>query len=140
MKYRILENEVTYLEGETPLYRIQAINGTEFIKPGTKGGWIQSTDNLSQSGRCWVSDRAAIYGSALVTGNAQVAEDARVFDNAKVQGEALISGYSQVYGLSSISGWATIKDNSKIFGTSKISGYVSVIEATGVYGNNIEIF
>ena len=62
------------------------------IRAGNAGGLIETTDNLSQDGMCWVSDNARVYGNARVSGNAQVYGDARVYGNAQVYGDAQVYG------------------------------------------------
>ena len=53
------------------------------MKKGNLGGWIESEDNLSHDGNCWVFDEAGVYGAAEIGGNAVVKSicDYTVFKN-----------------------------------------------------------
>ncbi len=81
-KYKLTEETISYM-GKT-LYRIEAVRDFENVKAGEKGGYIQSEDNLSQDGDCW------IYDNALVRDSAEVSDNARVRGNAQVSGSAEI--------------------------------------------------
>lgn len=97
------------------LHRIKAIvpfgepDTDAYVAAGDLGGWIESEDNLSQEGNCWVYDDAMVYGNASVRGDANVygeselRDNAQVYDTAnvdrtKVSGDAKIYGNAWVYG------------------------------------------
>lgn len=92
---------------------------------GDIGGYVDSEDNLSHDGTCWVYDRARvtggarvygdakIYDRALITGNAHVFDDARVFENAVVEGNAIVCGHARIIG-------ATVKGNSRCAGDAEL--------------------
>ena len=82
-KYRQLENDTRTVDGKT-LYRVEAIKDFGSIEKGDKGGYIESEDNLSQEGECWVSGDACVSGKARVSENACVSGDACVSGNAWV--------------------------------------------------------
>ena len=84
-KYRLLENDTKVVGGKT-LCRIEALKDFADVKKGDKGGYVESEENLSHEGNCWVYDNARVYGNARVSG------DVRVFGNTWV------SGYAEVYG------------------------------------------
>ena len=67
-KYK-LTDETFPLIGHT-LYRIEALKDFSDVKKGDKGGFVESEDNLSQDGDCWVYGTAKVYGNAKVHGNA----------------------------------------------------------------------
>ena len=69
-KYK-LTNETINVNGVT-LYRIEALKDFSDVKKGDKGGFVQSEDNLSQDGTCWVYDDAIVYGDAQVYSNAKI--------------------------------------------------------------------
>ena len=89
MKKYKLTNETTECNGVT-LHRIEALMDFADVKKGDKGGFVQSEDNLSHNGDCWVCDYAKVYGNAMVYGNAFVFGSAKVFGNAFVFGNAEI--------------------------------------------------
>lgn len=70
MKYK-LTDEIIELDG-VKLFRIEALKNFSIIKKGFKGGFVQSENNLSQEGNCWIFDDAMVYENARVTGNAEV--------------------------------------------------------------------
>lgn len=75
--YRIIESTGHLL------HRIEAMSTMCFIiKPGTKGGWIESLGPWSLL--------LVIYGNAVVKG-VWLCHHAKVFGNARVIGEAIVS-------------------------------------------------
>lgn len=42
------------------------------LSDGALGGWIESEENLSQEGSCWVYGDARVYGNARVSGNGDI--------------------------------------------------------------------
>ena len=75
-KYVLDMNKAKNVDGHT-FYRI-------IYKDGSKGGWIESYDNLSQYGDSKVLDEAEVYGKA------------KVYDEAKITGNAELSGNALV--------------------------------------------
>ena len=67
------------------LHRIKAVRSFGNVQEGKLGGWVESEENLSQEGNCWVD------GDAQVSSNAWVYGDARVYGNAQVYGDARVS-------------------------------------------------
>lgn len=161
-KYEIIKNDSIVHNGRT-LYRIRAlrdfitVNGRT-IKKGDLGGFVQTEDNLSQEGTCWIFDNAKVYDNAVICdkaevyGNAEVFENAeiydyafifgnaKVFDNAKISGNAQIFGKSRVYGNAEVYENATvfndakICDNAKIYGNAIICGRAKVYDCAEVNG------
>jgi carbonic anhydrase/acetyltransferase-like protein (isoleucine patch superfamily) len=107
-KYEILKDQSITLNGHT-LYRIKLLKQISNMSPGTLGGFIESEDNLSQEGDCWVAEEAAVYGHS------------KVMENAWVEGSARISGFSIIRGKCFIAGSPVII-NSKIKGNSTVRG------------------
>ncbi len=85
-KYELTDETIEW--NEHTLHRIRALKGFlhaetmsgNLVDPGTLGGWIESEDNLSQEGDCWVW------------------KDAKVYDGAVVYGDGVIGGEAEVYG------------------------------------------
>ena len=109
-KYKLTEESINYC-GRT-LYRIEALKDFANVKKGDKGGYVQSEDNLSQEGDCWISNNAKVFDDAKVYDNALVLDNAQVYGNAVVYDNAGVFGDALVYGNVEISGNAEIKDNS----------------------------
>lgn len=78
MSHFELTDETVTTPSGVVLHRIRATRDLPHhdVKCGDLGGWVESTDNLSD--RAWVS------------GDAQVSGNARVFDNAQVFGRARV--------------------------------------------------
>ena len=73
LKY-LLTNESITFKG-VKLRRIRAVKDIrsdfdELIQSGCLGGWIESEENLSHAGLCWVHADAKVYGKAQVLGDA----------------------------------------------------------------------
>ena len=49
------------------LFRIKALIAFGSIEVGELGGYVETENNLSQSGNAWVSDDARVYGNADIT-------------------------------------------------------------------------
>ena len=98
------------------LHRIRALRDVrEDVHAGDLGGFVQSEENLSQEGQCWIA------------GNAVAAEEAYVYGNAIIEDYAIVTaGY--VHGNVHISG------NAKLFANSVTGGIPVVMEGATVYG------
>jgi len=99
-KYKLTDE--TKIASGTTLRRIEALRDFGIVKSGDLGGWVESENNLSHNGNCW------IYNDALVSGDAKVFDDARVFGYARVYGNARVFGNARVYG------HAWVCDNTRI--------------------------
>lgn len=74
------------------LHRIRArCRVNEQVGPGALGGYVQTEDNLSQDGTCWIYDQAICCEEAVVE------DDGRMFDGAVARGSALISGDARMF-------------------------------------------
>ena len=108
MKKYKLTDETMNIYGRT-LYRIEAVKEFADVKKGDKGGWVESEDNLSQDGNCWIYDNAKVYD-----------DDARVMGNAFISGEAEVYDDAKVYGNAKVYGYATVHWNAKVYGTDEV--------------------
>lgn len=86
------------------LHRIVAVRSFGMVREGELGGYIESEDNLSHEGSCWVYDHGKVYEEARVDGDAKVRDGARVHDKAEVHDRADIHGYAEIYGIAEIKG------------------------------------
>ena len=91
------ETKTEVLFGKTVVFhRIKALISFGTVNAGEIGGWIESENNLDESGDAWVSGDAQVCGGARVRGNALVYGGARVRGNALVCGNARVDGNAQV--------------------------------------------
>lgn len=112
---------------EGNLWRIQACKNFGEIKKGDFGGLIESEDNLSHEGDCWVFEHAKVYEYAKVYDNARVLGVSNVSDKAKIYGNAKIFGNARIYGKAQVCGDARVLGNVMIFGdTTYIGGNAKV--------------
>ena len=88
--------------------RVVALIDFDNVKTGDVGGFVESENNLSHDGLCWVYGNAQVSGNAWVSGNAQVSGNARVSGDARVCGDALVYGDARVYGDAVVSGDARV--------------------------------
>lgn len=102
-KYRLRKDLTKVVNGKT-LYRIEALKDFYRAKKGKLGGFVESEDNLSQEGDCWIYD------------------DACVFDNARIEDSAIAAHYACVYSKGIVKGYAAVSDEGKVYGNAKIYG------------------
>lgn len=91
--------------GDHMLYRIKAVKDFANVKKGDLGGFVESEDNLSHEGDCWIFNDATVYGSAQVCGDAEVFDNAEVLDNASIYGNAKICGKLIIGGVAKCRSW-----------------------------------
>ena len=123
-KYELLPDPGTTLKDGTALYRIRALRslgeGLFAVEPGELGGWVQSEDNLSHEGDCWV------FSTAMVIEQARVSEDARIFS-------------SLVFGQARVSGGCSVYNDAQIGGTSVVTGKLGIVDGRLSFGQDITI-
>ena len=90
-KYEFTGEEKT-LENGVVVKRIKAVRSFVEVEAGMIGGWIESEENLSHDGFCWVGEEAIVYGNAVVC------EDAMVEGHAVVRGDSILGGRAYIFG------------------------------------------
>lgn len=139
-KYELLKDEYIEYEGRI-LYRLKALKAFGDIKLGDKGGYIETENNLSHDGDCWVHNKAKVYDRAEVFGDAHIYNQAEVYENARICGKALICDNALIYGNAKITeqakvyGQARVYDNSFIFERARIYDNANIFGDAFVYGN-----
>lgn len=138
------QTDTSYSEGEDPttVYQIRALKDFGDVKAGDLGGFVESTDNLSQTGRCWVYDNAVVYGNAVVKDNAVVSGDAVIKENAVISDMATVFGQAEVRGSARISGtagvgyeWDGVKNKENYQ-----SGDATIVKGHAVITGNASVF
>lgn len=125
------------------LYRIEALKDFSDVKRGDKGGFVESEENLSQNGNCWIYDDAKVYGYAKVFGNAQVYNNANIYNNAKVYGDARIGGNAEVYYNAKVYNNAMVEGNAEVFGdawiynNARVYGNAKIFVNARIFGNSV---
>lgn len=147
-KYELTDEVIRVIDIEgrpSLLYRIKALRDFECkgtpVKAGDLGGFVESEDNLSHSGTCWIFDDAKVYDCAYVYGDAciidlaEVGEDAKVSGSAVVADTAIVKGYSEVYDRAAVFDMACVSDVSVISEETCVYGKASV-ETSFVRGSS----
>jgi len=115
-KYK-LTNEILKWRGRT-LHRIRALRDFGNVRAGDLGGWVESEDNLSHRGDCWLYGEAKAYDAAFLFVNACAYDNARLSGNARASGNALLFNNSRLSGNASASGNARLYGSAYAFGNS----------------------
>ena len=126
-KYELTDETIRY-HGRT-LHRIRALRDFGNVERGDLGGYVESENNLSHFGTCWV------YNQAKVMHGAHIYEAARIFDSAYVHGAAWISGSVQAFDSTEVSGSAEILDSVQIYGSADIFGTARVSGSAKIKGS-----
>ena len=150
-KYKLTDEFVTM--GYRKLYRIEALKDFSNVKKGDKGGFVESENNLSQKGNCWIHNDAKVYGDAVIAdnakvygyawvfenaeiyGNAKVYENVEIYGNAKVWNNSMIYGKAKIYGDANIFGNAKVKENAEVYGNANVCGNVLIYGEAKIYGD-----
>lgn len=146
-----LTNETIEFKGRT-LHRIKALKDVTSscvdITKGDLGGFVQSENNLSHEGGCWIDvdakvyDKAQVYGDVFINGEAEVYDEAQVYEDAYIDDNVKICGNAKVYGIVSIHdnakvyGEAKIYERAKIYGEAKVYGEAKIRGMSKVYGES----
>lgn len=123
------------------LYRIKAVKNFSNVHKGDLGGWIESEDNLSQEGECWIYHNAKVFDNAKLCGDAIVYNEAEVFGNAMVSGNALIFSHvkvrdnAMVYDNAMVLNNVSVYNNARVFDNAKVFGYVCVFGNAEICGD-----
>lgn len=110
-KYKLTDITMEF-EGRI-LYRIKALKDFSDVKKGDLGGWIQSKENLSQEGNCWIYDEAMCMDYARVCDNCTMRDFSAMFNNSRMHDNAVMVDNTMAFDCS------TMWDNSIMFGNSK---------------------
>jgi acetyltransferase-like isoleucine patch superfamily enzyme len=133
-KKYILTDETKVVNGHT-LHRIQAITSFDNIKNGDIGGWIETEDNLSQKGKCWIHNNARVYGCGRICDNVKICGNAEIFDYAFIFNNVIITGNAKIYGNVWIYDNVEICGNVKIYENAHIYGNAHIYNNAEIYGN-----
>ena len=134
-KYELTDITMRY-EGRT-LYRIRALKDFADVKKGKLGGWVQTEDNLSQEGYCWV------YNNAKCMDNARMYDNSTMFDRSEMHDNTIMYDYSRMYGNSAMYDYSRMLDYTTMYGNSEMHDYSKMCdnsemhEGSKMYNNSI---
>lgn len=131
-KYQFTD-ETMVLGGHT-LHRVQAVCKFGDVKKGDLGGWIESEDNLSHFGKCWVAEKAKVFGLARVHHDAQIYGQAEVYGAAQIYDDAQIYGQAKVYDDAQIREWSTVHSEAQVYGQAQLRDNAEVCGQALIYG------
>ena len=146
-KYEILKDTKEFYFGRE-IYRIKALKDFADVKKGDIGGYVESEENLSQDGDCWIYDNAKVFDNAkissnaivknyaVVRGNAKVFDNAFICDNAVVYGSTLIYGNAEVSGNVEVSDNAIVRDFAKVYGNATVFGNATINNCAKIKNQN----
>ena len=77
-KKYILTEEAKEVGGHI-LHRIQAMRDFGDVQKGNLGGWVESEENLSHDGDCWIFDNGWVFGNAKIGFNAYISSPRSYF-------------------------------------------------------------
>ena len=120
-KYELIQGSEITICGDTNLMRIRALRDFGDVKKEDIGGYVQSEENLSHYGNCWV------YNDARAYGDARVCDNAIVCDNARVYGDARVYGGARVYGDAIVCDNAIVFGDARVFGDAEVEGALDYI-------------
>lgn len=122
-KYSLSEDYVEY-DGRKlyQIYRTQFLDIGEGFLLTERGGYVESEDNLSHEGNCWIEEGCCVYGNAKVEGNALIKcdEDSNptilrgritVKDNAIIV-SSILQGMRTIGG-NTVMAWNTVQKKKK---------------------------
>lgn len=124
-----LTDETTLFLGTT-LFRIRALKDFGDVKKGDAGGFIESEDNLSQQGMCWIYGDAAVCEGAIVMNDAMVRGSALVEGNDIIKDGAFLQENAIIGGCTIIERDAVVRHDAHI-----IDGKITKITDYFVIGN-----
>lgn len=158
-KYELTDQSIDLGKGRKA-FRIKALRDIDTnycpVDEGELGGYVMSTENLSQEGGCWIFPNGVVYGEAQVTENAVVGSPgvarakATVNERAKVRGDATVVPHTQdiiigddatiegdatVHG-GFIGGNARITDNACVYSCGRIEGDIVMDDEARVNNEN----
>lgn len=106
------------------------------FEKGEVGGFIESEENLSHEGNCWVVAGGEVFGNARVYDDAQIGSGGAVYDSAKVYGKSCVQSGANVNCNAEVFGDNIIEDYACISGTAKIGGKVDISGNNVLIGND----
>ena len=135
-KKYVLLKPTTVING-AQCHRIQAVRDFADIRKGTIGGYVETEENLSHEGNCWIYDNAAACGKSRVHGDAIIYDEAIIADNALVSGSAKVHDEALVKENASVLGQAELQGMSTVGGSAIVCGRCLICDESVVSGDTV---
>lgn len=122
----------TVVEQRT-VHRIRALRDFSNVKKGDIGGYVESENNLSQKGNCWIYDDAIAMNDSLVQDNAimrfhSIIKDFVILkDNAEMRNRSSANGSCYIRDFAKLCGSAKIMVNVDVSGNSRVSDWAEIM-------------
>lgn len=129
-KYILLPTDILALG--KPLYRIQAIINFNTVTIGMLGGLVQSGENLSHEGDCWITPQAKALHNSRIRGNAWLMDKAMLRNHAELCDEAMLYDNAQAFN------HAKICEDVHVFGNTAVGGNL-IVKRYARISNNDEL-
>ncbi|ELY9421887.1 hypothetical protein SLY17_000812 [Cronobacter dublinensis] len=119
------------------LRQLIALRDFADVRAGTPGGWVESTENLSQQGECWVYDHnSVVFAGAKIRGNARISQPCVIHHDAVIGDDAWIDG-AQISDGAHVSGRAmvqcsVVRGDCHLFGESRVLHNSLIVGAKGL--------
>jgi hypothetical protein len=130
MKYKLNPTRKT-LSNNTPIFQIEALKDFNDVKKGDLGGFVQSEQNLSQTGNCWAYDNAWVINGGQLLDNAVAKNNSFISQNGIVKNSAVITEFAEVGGKAIVGGDTIVR------GEVIVAGDATLLK--GVFGGRKEI-
>lgn len=146
-KYRLDPTDFRKAPDGARLYRVVALRAFGNVEAGQRGGYIESEDNLSHQGNCWVAGKhtmvrqqARLNDDALACDYVDISGNAQLYDQALACGHADITGDVKMYDETTADGYCRLfghfemRDRSHAGGRSIGCQLASMRDRTRIYG------
>ena len=117
-KYEVIEDDNIVFD-DIKYFRIRALKDFSDVRKGDFGGYIESEDNLSQEGICWIYDDSKVSGTAHINGSIKVKDETLITGNVSLNVNEGIIEYSLING-----------DNNSYTSVNITANRMSIIEST----------
>lgn len=94
-KYELVPESIKEFYGKS-MYRIRALKDFSDVKKGDLGGYVESEENLSQTGNCWIYDASIVGLGGKVIDNAVVKGSSSVINGSEISDDAIIEKNSVI--------------------------------------------
>lgn len=117
------------------VYRIKALKDFGTVKKGDLGGFVESENNLSHDGLCWLFDEAIAADNSRVVDDAVLYNNVIACDNCFICGKVLVYDDSMIKENAILDGEGAIFDNSLISGNTRLE-YTYNLKNANIVNNN----
>lgn len=126
------------------LRQLVALRDFNDVKTGTRGGWVDSEEILSQDGNCWIYDENSVaFANCRISGNARITRPCAICDGVNISDDvwidaAEISGGAQICDNVTIQS-SRIRGECHIFNNARVLHESMIVAAKGLTPDNEQI-